>query len=240
MHTPPPPSSPVAGRLAGVVAQAEAALLAGAADEAVAAVLSVAEEVDAVAGAAGLAVLADVVAAAAVREAGAGVDAGALAARRPGAPRLQAHRRRLPLAVVVRQRRRVLRARQEPALPPSNGRRLELGPGPGPGRGEGERERHEKHRGCSHGGGGGGERGGGGNAWCTKFLLGERLCGGRKMGEENGGGGVLIAVEKAREAKVRGHMQMQMVDLHGKSLECREGVCAARMDSCGLRKLPSC
>lgn len=132
-----------------VVAHAVPALLGGlgALPGADAAVLLVVLEVDALALAAGLPELALLVAVAAVVDAGLGVGAGALAARLPGAPALQAHGRGLLDAVVVGERRREL-VREEAASPEPGGRRVGDGD-----QGEGEGQRHEKYGGSSHGGG---------------------------------------------------------------------------------------
>lgn len=111
---------------------------------ALAAVVLVVEEFDALAPAAGVPVLALPVAVAAVLDAGLRVGAGALAARSPGAPALQADRRGLPDAVVVGQRRGLAR---EEAASPERGRRR-VGDGD-----QGEGQRHEKHGGSPHGGG---------------------------------------------------------------------------------------
>lgn len=142
-----------------VVAHPVLALL-GALFGAPAAVLLVAKEVRALAAAADLPNLAGAVAAAAVQEAGREVRAGAngawaLAARLPGAPGLQAHRRGLLDAVEVGGRLE-LKVRQEAASPEGGGRRRGVG-GDDEEHGEGQ-QRHEKDGGsCSflpHGGGG--------------------------------------------------------------------------------------
>lgn len=130
-----------------VVAHAKLALDGvGALVGALAAVLLVREEVDALALAAGVPVLALPVAVAAVLHTGLRVGAGALAAHVPGAPWLQADRRGLPHAVVVGQWRRRGLAREE-AASPERGRR---GVGDGD---QGEGQRHEKHGGSPHGDG---------------------------------------------------------------------------------------
>lgn len=125
-----------------VVAEAEGAVMAAALNATSAAVLPVGEEVDAFAGAAGVPILASLVAVAAVLAAVLGVHTHALAARRAGASGLQAHGRGLLDAVVVRRRRREL-VGQEAASP---GWRHRCSGG-----GE-EGERHEKDGGFSHGG----------------------------------------------------------------------------------------
>lgn len=131
-----------------VVAVAVGAL-GSAPDAAAAAVLAVGEGVDALPLAAGLRVLARLVAVAAVLEAVLGVDAGALAARRAGAPGVEADGRRLLAAVVEGRRRREVGLGRQEAASPEGGRRQ----GSGGGReGEGEGERHEKDGGFSHGG----------------------------------------------------------------------------------------
>jgi hypothetical protein len=80
--------------------------MAAATDSTGAAVVPVGENVDALAGAAGIPVLACLVAVAAVPVVVLGVHTHALAARPPGAPGLQAHGRGLHQALVVRRQLR--------------------------------------------------------------------------------------------------------------------------------------
>lgn len=129
---------------------ADAVLALGCApDAAAAAVLLVGEGVDTLALAAGLRVLARLVAVAAVLEAVLGVDACALAARRAGAPGREADGWRFLAAVVERRRRqREFDVGKEATSPEGRRRRhhrLLKGD-------EGEGERHEKDGGFSHGG----------------------------------------------------------------------------------------
>jgi len=129
-----------------VVAVAVGALAGSALDTAPAAVLLVGEGVDALALAAGLRVLARLVAVAAMLEAVLSVDACALAARRAGAPRREADGLRLLAAAVVQ-----VDVGKEATSPEGKIRRRRrhhrLLKGD-----EGKGERHEKDGGISHGG----------------------------------------------------------------------------------------